>query len=109
MTNIIKLPKLEFILKCKHCKTNVFYIYLNNNNPFDIKGYECCECGRLWDISENTKELIKVGNTPAGCVIGNPYCDCRAGQRCKQLPPPLKHNQSLELTGEDRATSDGPE
>lgn len=92
MANVIQLPESEFILKCKHCKTNVFYIYLHNNNPFNIKGYECCECGRVWDIAENSKELIKTGDTQDGCIMGNPHCDCRAGQRCKQLPPPLKYN-----------------
>ena len=110
MNNIIKLPRSEFILKCKHCKTNVFYIYLNNNNPFDIKGYECCECGRLWDIAESSKELTKVDDTPSGCIMGDPHCTCRVGQRCDRLPPPaLKYNKSLELTVEGRGASDRPE
>lgn len=108
--NVIKLPRSEFILKCKHCKTNVFYIYLHSNNPFDIKGYECCECGRIWDVAENSKELVKVGNTPAGCIMGDPHCDCRAGQRCERLPPPqLKYNHPLELTEEGLSDSERSE
>lgn len=59
MENVIKLPEKEFILKCKFCKTNVFYIYLQSENPFDVKGYECCECGRSWDIFKIQKEKVQ--------------------------------------------------
>ena len=49
-SKVIAFPEKEFIVKCKYCKTNVFYIHLNSDNPYDIKGYECAECERYWPI-----------------------------------------------------------
>lgn len=59
---IISFPETEFILKCRECKTNAFYVMLNSNNPFDIKWLECSECGIIFDPNEtnNISELKKI-------------------------------------------------
>ena len=55
---IIKFPETSYILKCKDCKINAFYIYLASTDPFDIIGYECCECGEYWDVPQKSIELM---------------------------------------------------
>jgi len=32
---------------------------------------------------------VKVRPFPTGCVVGDPHCECRVGQYCLRLPPPL--------------------
>ena len=60
MKKIIQFPKIYYILKCNVCKINAFNIYLGSNNPFDIIGYECCECDTYTPLKEWQKEVKEV-------------------------------------------------
>lgn len=64
---VIKFPEKEFILRCIKCKINAFYIILNSDNPYDLKGFECMDCEGWFDLEpfinklreEIKKEVIK--------------------------------------------------
>jgi DNA-directed RNA polymerase subunit RPC12/RpoP len=49
---VIQFPGEKYILTCKHCRSHDFYIYLKAASTFEIKGYECVECGSEWEIIE---------------------------------------------------------
>ena len=57
MNTVIKFPDKEFILRCCKCKVNAFYIILNSENPFDIKWFECTECGDIFTLESIEKQL----------------------------------------------------
>lgn len=52
---VINFPETRYILRCKECYTNDFYIYLKSRDPYDIAGYECCGCGGFWEIKSSNK------------------------------------------------------
>jgi len=37
-------------------------------------------------IKKEGANEIKLGAYPDTCVIGDPHCECRKGQRCQRLP-----------------------
>jgi hypothetical protein len=48
MTDLVeKVVELEFVLRCSNCMINAFYIVLNSNNPYDIRYFECVDCGKI--------------------------------------------------------------
>jgi len=63
MKNVIKLPKASYILRCKHCKINAFYIYLGDKDPFNIIGFECCECGDYWEVKSANQSMQPTGTS----------------------------------------------
>lgn len=52
---VIHFPEKAFILRCRHCKINAFYVILNSDDPSDFKYYECCECRRIFIPDERRK------------------------------------------------------
>ena len=45
--------RLTYILRCKDCGSNAFFIWLNSKNPYDFKMLECAECGSLFMKNED--------------------------------------------------------
>lgn len=54
---VVKFPDKEFILRCRKCKVNAFYVILNSNDPYDTKYYECAECGDIFTLKEIEEQL----------------------------------------------------
>ena len=52
---VIPFPRAEFILTCKHCRSQEFVIVLNSDDPFDFKSYICLGCERGWDLEEHRR------------------------------------------------------
>ena len=59
---VIKFPPREFILRCRKCKVNAFYVILNSNDPCDYKYHECTECGDLFFIKGYKKLMEEISN-----------------------------------------------
>jgi hypothetical protein len=52
MGEVLKYPTPEYILTCKHCRSNAFYIWLGSPDPDDYDQYECAneDCGALFNF-----------------------------------------------------------
>jgi len=57
MGDVISFPDKEFILRCRKCRVNAFYVILNSENPFDIKCFECMECGDIFTLEDIEEQL----------------------------------------------------
>ena len=68
MGAVIKFPDKEFILTCRKCKLDGFNVILNSENPFDIKWFECIECGDVFTL----KNMVPMGGLepPRCCQQG---------------------------------------
>lgn len=59
MATVTKLPDPEFIMRCRECKVNAFYIILNSKDPYDVKGFECAECGDWFQVDQKVTLEVK--------------------------------------------------
>ena len=53
---IIQFPETEYILRCRKCGSNSFYVHLNSKQWNDIQRFECTECGQMTDYINKDKE-----------------------------------------------------
>ena len=50
---VIEFPPKEFIVRCKPCGSNKFYVILGEANPHTIKHLECVGCGSVFSPTDS--------------------------------------------------------
>ena len=48
MTEIIEFPDVKYLMCCRECKSNAFFVFLSSNNPHAIECLECAGCERMF-------------------------------------------------------------
>lgn len=50
MAEVIFLENPIPCLRCEECGCEAFFIELGGENPYNIRGYTCADCGSSWDL-----------------------------------------------------------
>lgn len=50
MAEIIPLPETVYPLTCEDCNNQYFFIVPGGDNPYNIGGFVCADCGSQWEL-----------------------------------------------------------
>ena len=48
MSKVIEFPDVKYLLNCRECGSNAFFVFLGSTDPYNITELECEGCERVF-------------------------------------------------------------
>ena len=55
MDNVVEFPKTEYLLRCRECTGEAFFVFLGSSDPYHITELECAtvSCGKVFSPTDS--------------------------------------------------------